>query len=192
MIQGFFGAWMSATRTLSEFLWNSLRTKPGKGGNKSMSPHASGTATVQVRAREVDTLFASPQLQRTVDFDSARWLPSLLSDLRRLETSERDVPGVGDFRVSQPTADHVRQLLTAISGTPLPEPALSLFSGGGVALTCSIGNRELAFTAYPNHDDFVFTRIDDNEEAAEDGILSLDQTDRLRTLIASFLTNPAR
>jgi hypothetical protein len=157
-----------------------------------MSPYASAAATVPVREHDQGTSVGSPQLQRVVGFEESRWLPSLLSDLRSLETTGRDIPGIGDFRVSQATADHMRLLLTAISGAPLPQPTLAPFSGGGVALVCRLGNRELTFTAYPDHNDFVFDRTDDNSEPAADGILTLQQPDRLRDVITAFLANPAR
>jgi len=69
---------------------------------------------------------------------------------------------------------------------------LAPFSGGGVALTWNIGDRELTFTAYPDHDDFVFMRTDNNDEIADDGILRLDQTREMGDVFAAFLTNPAR
>jgi hypothetical protein len=157
-----------------------------------MSPHASGTATVQVRARDVDTLFTSPQLQRTVEFEKARWLPSLLSNLHSLETAGQNIPGVGDLRVTHATADQVRRLLTVISAMPLPEPMLAPFSGGGVALICNIGEKELTFTKYPDYDDFVFVRTGEDGEAADDGIVTLNETDRLGDVVTTFLSNPAR
>lgn len=156
-----------------------------------MSPFAAAATAAKLAPENRDVVGPS-QLERVVEFESARWLPSLLSDLRSLETSGQDIPGLGDLRVSAATADHVRRLLTAISGVPLPEPTLAPFSGGGVALTCSIGNRELTFTAYPNHHDFVFIRTDENDEPVDDGIFTLEPSDRLRDVIAAFLANPAQ
>jgi hypothetical protein len=158
-----------------------------------MSPFgAAATATRLAPANRED---ARPsQLERVVEFESARWLAPLLSDLRSLETTGANIPGIGDFRVSNSTANNVRRLLTfAAAGPlrePLPEPALSPFSGGGVVLTWNHGNRELTFTVYPEHEDFVFSRTDENDEA--NGILTLDQTTKLSDVIAAFLANPAR
>lgn len=154
-----------------------------------MSPFA-GTATAKLKSPPRDVERPS-QLERVVGFESARWLPALLSDLRLLETSGRNVPGVGDLRVSHSTADNVRRLLTVISGISLPQPVLAPFSGGGVALTYNIGERELTFTAYPTHDDFVFIRTDDNGNAAADGIITPDQTKDLSDVITNFLADPA-
>jgi hypothetical protein len=156
-----------------------------------MSPFAAAATATKMAPANCDVVRPS-QLERVVEFESARWLPSLLSDLRSLETSGQNIPGLGDLRVSADTADHVRRLLTAISGVSLPEPTLAPFSGGGVALTCNIGNKELTFTAYPEHGDFVFIRTDENNEPIDNGILTLEAPDRLRGVIAAFLANSAQ
>lgn len=150
-----------------------------------MSPFtAAATATTVAPAG----LEVTPsELDRVVRFESARWLPSVLSDLRSLETSGQNIPGVGDLRVSPATADHVRRLLTVISGKSLPQPIVAPFSGGGVALAFNISDRELTFTAYPEHNDFVFIRTDDNGEPVDDGILTLDQAKQLADVITAFL-----
>ena len=149
-----------------------------------MSPF-SGAATALIWSRNPDSV-ASSQLERVVEFQSARWLPSLLSDLRSLELSGENIAGIGNFRVAHSTADNLRRLLTVISGLSLPEPKLSPFSGGGIALTCGARNKELTVTTYPNHDDFVFTVTAGNDEV-EDEILTLDQTAQIATLLATFL-----
>ena len=131
-------------------------------------------------------------LERVVRFDSAHWLPSLLSGLRALETTGENIPGIGDLSVAHATADHVRRLLTIIPGQYLPPPTLAPFSGGGLALSWYIGERELSFTAYPDHNDFVFMRTNDSDEIVDDGILRLDQTEKLGDIITAFLINPAQ
>lgn len=154
-----------------------------------MSPYAAA-ATIPVY--QTDVPVRSSQLAPVVRFESARWLASALSDLRSLETSGQDIPGIGDLRVDHATANHVRLLLTAISGVSLPEPTLAPFSGGGVAITCNISNRELTFTAYPNHNDFVFIRTNENDETVDDGIFTLQDHDRLRDVLTAFLANQAQ
>ncbi len=153
----------------------------------------SPAATIEVRPQSwLRGTVRYSQLEPVVGFESARWLPSLLSDLRLLETSGQDIRGIGDLRVAHATADHVRRLLTIIPGAYLPAPTLAPFSGGGVALTWNIGDRELTFTAYPDHDDFVFMRTDDSDEIADDGILKPDQTKELTDVITAFLTARVR
>jgi hypothetical protein len=112
--------------------------------------------------------------------------------LRTLETSGRNIPGIGDLRVAEATANNVRRLLTITAIAALPEPRLAPFSGGGVAISWPLGNRELSFTAYPNQNDFVFMRTDDNDLLVEDGILRLDQTTELARVITAFLLNLPR
>src|SRR5258708_1185200 len=151
-----------------------------------MSPFPA-TATAARLAPTNPDLARAPHLERVVGFESARWLPSLLSELRSLETSGANVRGVGDLRVANATADNVRRLLTVTAEAtirePLPEPALAPFSGGGVALTWNLGNRELTFTDYPENKDFVFARTDDNDEIFQDGILALNKTDQVSSRI---------
>ncbi len=150
-----------------------------------MSPYAAA-ATAPISTAKNPVPITSAQLERVVVVESSRWLPSLLSDLRSLEVSGANVPGIGDFRVAPNTANNVRRLLTVISGASLPEPKLSPFSGGGIALSCSIGNSELTFTAYPDQNDFVFSRTNEDDELADEGILTLEQP-RLASVITAFL-----
>jgi hypothetical protein len=154
-----------------------------------MSPYAA-TATA-AKLAPAPELARSSQLERVVRFESARWLPSVLSELRSLETSGAKIAGVGDLRVTQNTADNVRRLLTVTAetalGAALCEPVLAPFSGGGVALTWNIGDRELSFTIYPGHQDFVFIRTDDNDNMIEDGTLPLNKTNQLSNVITAFL-----
>lgn len=154
-----------------------------------MSPFSAAATATKLAPGGPDPIVPS-RLERVVEFESARWLPSLLSDLRLLETSGLNISGIGDLRVASSTADNVRRLLTLTSATSLLEPVLSPFSGGGVALIWNIGNRELTFTVYPEHEDFVFARTDEHDE--QNGILTLTQTAQLSDLIAAFLASPAR
>lgn len=150
-----------------------------------MSPFA-GAATATKLQRM--PMYEKPaQLERVVGFESARWLPTLLSNLRLLETTGGDIPGVGDLRISSSTADHMRRLLSVISTTALPEPIVSPFSGGGIALVSTIGERELTFTAYPGHNGFIFSRTDDRGEDAEDGVFTIAEDDRLKRIVSEFL-----
>jgi hypothetical protein len=134
----------------------------------------------------------SSQLERVVRSDSAPWLPSLLFQLRSLELSGRNIPGIGDLRIAEPTADHVRRLLATIPAQHLPEPRLAPFSGGGLALILNTPDRELTFTAYPDQNDFVFMLTNENDESIDEGILTLNQTDRLSEVITAFLLPQAR
>jgi len=154
-----------------------------------MSPFSAAATATKLAPTTNST--APARLERVVEFESARWLPSLLSDLRSLETSGLNILGIGDLRVASSTADNVRRLLTLASAgplpEPLPEPLLCPFSGGGVALSWNIGNRELTVTVYPQREDFVFAQTSERED--KNGIFALDQT---AGVIAAFLTSPAQ
>jgi hypothetical protein len=141
-----------------------------------------------------DWLYArSSQLEPVVAAnDSAKWLPSLLFHLRLLETSGRNVPGIGDLRIAETTANLVRRLLAFISQQNLPEPKLAPFSGGGLALILNAGDRELTFTAYPDHNDFVYMQTNEADEAVSEGIVTLDQTKPLADVITGFFIPQAR
>jgi hypothetical protein len=149
----------------------------------TMSPATPTNATVEIRA---------PQLSHVVSVFSAPWLPSVLEELRTLEKSGQNIPGVGDLTIAESTADHLRRLMTLGPVAQLPEPTLVPFSGGGLSLTWNLGQRELSFSTYPGHDDFVYMRTGDNDQVAADGILTLKQTRELGEQIAAFLASPHR
>lgn len=145
---------------------------------------------ISTSALRADTprLAVRAQLAPVVEFESARWLAPLLLDLRSLETSGENVQGIGDFTVSPSTADHVRRLLAFVYESPLPEPRLAPFSGGGIALSSTLGNRELTFTAYPGQEDFVFSLTNESDESLDRfGTLSLEQPNALGEVIKAFL-----
>jgi hypothetical protein len=53
----------------------------------------------------------SPEFQTAVVFESAPWLMPTLRQLEQLEQMGQNVPGIGDFRLSQDTVRMVRVLL---------------------------------------------------------------------------------
>lgn len=131
-------------------------------------------------------------LERVVRYDSIPWMVPLLTELRYLETCGQLEPGLGDLRIAQATADRIRRLIAVVPGDYLPAPTLAPFSGGGLSVSWRIGNKELWFTAYPDHDDFVFMRTDQNDEIVEDGVIDLRQSDRLINILLAFLNTPAQ
>jgi hypothetical protein len=110
-----------------------------------------------------------------------------LFHLKILETSGRHIPGIGDFRIAENTANQVRRLLAFFSEQKLPEPRLAPFSGGGLALILNIEDQELTFTAYPGHNDFVYMQTNEDDEIVSDGVLTLDQARQISDLITAFL-----
>jgi hypothetical protein len=149
-------------------------------------PLSAASITVRPQATPSDQVRSS-QLERVVRSDSAPWLPSLLFHLKLLENSGRNIPGIGDLRIAETTANQVRRLLAYFSEQNLPEPKLAPFSGGGLALILNIGDQELSFAAYPGHSDFVYMQTNEDDELVNDGVITLDQTREISDLITAFL-----
>jgi hypothetical protein len=80
--------------------------------------------------------------------DSAPWLYSALSQLHDLERRGRNVPGVGDLRLSDAAANATRTLLSLIEVETLPSPTLYPISGCGVGMRWKVGRREVEFTTF--------------------------------------------
>jgi hypothetical protein len=136
------------------------------------------------------SLRSSPQLASVIEFESARWLASLLLDLRSLEQTGQNIAGIGDFTVSTSTANSVRRLLTLVFDLPIPDLRLSPFSGGGVALISNLDNKELILSVYPGQpDDFVFSLTNDEDEnLSRFGTIPLDQPSQLHEVVKAFLS----
>ncbi|MGH9774086.1 MAG: hypothetical protein ACRD50_03965 [Candidatus Acidiferrales bacterium] len=134
----------------------------------------------------------APQFENIVEFERAPWLPGVLDELRALEERGQNIAGVGDLRVERATADKARRLLSMVSAEPLPKPQVIPFSGGGIALTWDIGEKEMNFSMYPGQEQLVFLRTNEYDEIAEDGLLSLDNAELLYRLLNGFLSNEAQ
>lgn len=80
--------------------------------------------------------------------DSAPWLYSALSQLHDLERGGRNVPGVGDLRVSDAASTATRTLLSSIDEQALPSPVLYTISGRGIGMRWNVGRREVEFTTF--------------------------------------------
>ncbi len=97
-------------------------------------------------AREVQA--ATSQLVPAALSDSAPWLYSALSQLHDLERTGRDVPGVGDLRLSDTASTTTRTLLSLIEVGTLPPPTLYPISGRGIGMRWNVGRREVEFTTF--------------------------------------------
>src|SRR6266481_5888349 len=93
--------------------------------------------------------FALPQLAQVADVAAAPWLPDTLEELRALKAAGVNLPGIGDFTITDDTISRARQLLTLSCITSLPAPTIAPFSGGGLALTWACDNRGLVLSVYP-------------------------------------------
>lgn len=117
----------------------------------------------------VPLLAALPQLAQVAGVATAPWLAGALEELRSIGAAGVNMPGIGDFTVSEETADRARQLLTLGCVTKLPAPTIVPFSGGGLAISWSEGGKELQLLVFSNQEvtyerkvDQVVTRQDDD------------------------------
>ena len=79
---------------------------------------------------------------------SVPWLYSALSQLHELENSGRDLPGVGDLRISEAASGRILSILSSIKMRELLPPALYPISGRGVGMRWTVGRREVEFTIF--------------------------------------------
>ena len=101
--------------------------------------------------------------------DDSPWLYSALFQLRNLQRSGENHPGVGDLRVTDDTSMAVTRLLSNLAVKELPLPSLDVFSGGGVSIQWTMSSRELKFSIFPNQE-IVYERYD-GDELFDDGLL---------------------
>jgi len=116
---------------------------------------------------------ALPQLAQVADVTAASWLPGALEELRSLKAAGVNMPGVGDFTVTDDTMDHARQLLALACNIRLPAPTIVPFSGGGLALTWSRSERSLVFSVYPDRE-VTYERTNAAHALEEDDTLESD------------------
>jgi len=113
---------------------------------------------------------AATQMEVVAIADNAPWLYSALFQLRNLEDSGQDYPGVGDLRIAPETSLTVKQLLSNLAVGNLPTPSLEVFSGGGVSLLWKMHPREVKFSIFPSRE-IVYEQYV-GEDIFEDGILA--------------------
>lgn len=113
---------------------------------------------------------AATQMEVVAIADDAPWLYSALFQLRSLEQSGEDHPGVGDLRINPDTSLTVKRLLSNLAVGNLPTPSVDVFSGGGVSLRWQMSFREVKFSIFPNHE-IVYEQYE-GDEIFRDGILT--------------------
>jgi hypothetical protein len=116
---------------------------------------------------------APPQLTQVADVAAAPWLPDALEQLRELKAAGANLPGFGDFTLTDATIDRARQVLTVAGVTRLSAPEIVPFSGGGLAASWSQNTRELVLCVYPDRE-VTFERRGANGVVADDGELASD------------------
>ena len=119
----------------------------------------------------------------------APWLYSALTQVRDVEESGEQVPGFGDFRISEATATRVRMLLANINLINIPAPQVSPVSGGGMSVIWSVGPREVKYDFCPN-EPTMFFKVQDDEILADrvvERMNSSEVTEPLKWMLDSRL-----
>jgi hypothetical protein len=129
---------------------------------------------------------ASARLAPVMGMEAAPWLADALEELRALKAAGKDMPGLGDFRLTDETADRARKLLTLEPVRRLPAPTIVPFSGGGLALNWGAKGYDLSLSVYPDRE-VTFIRTTQNDAVAEDG--SLTQDSELAKIVDRFLVS---
>jgi len=129
------------------------------------------------------------QLETTASFERFPWLLEALRGLRLIYESGRNIPGIGDLRISEQTASFVRRLLSLIAISRLPVPRITPISGGGVGLLWNVGGKEAVLTVYPNDDRFAYMLSNEADELVSDGLLTLEQQRALNSILG-WLVQP--
>ncbi len=116
--------------------------------------------------------------------DTAPWLYSALSQLHELQRGGRDIPGVGDLRITDSASTQIRTVLSVIKvGETLPTPTLYPISGGAVGMKWNVGKREVEVTTFANGNTVV-ARID-GDQIIED--CELRDNYQARTELSTYL-----
>ena len=122
-------------------------------------------------------------LERATSVTQFPWLLPAMLRLRELEKTGAVVPGIGDLRISEQTADTVRRLLSRISVRDLPLPRVSPISGGGIALSWQTPRRGVDFTIYPNEVEFGFVSSTQDDEVLSEGTITINEARRINQLL---------
>jgi len=129
---------------------------------------------------------ASPQLAQVANVAAAPWLPDTLEELRALKAAGLNLPGIGDFTITDDTVDRARQLLTLSCITSLPAPTIAPFSGGGLALSWTRNDRGLVLSVYPDRE-VTYERSDAEHSVVDDDTLASDT--ELAKIVERFLAS---
>jgi hypothetical protein len=132
--------------------------------------------------------FASPQLAQVADVAAAPWLPDALGELWALKAAGVNMPGLGDFTLTDETVNRARQILTLDCVRNLPAPTIVPFSGGGIAFTWASNGPELLLSVYPDRE-VTYERTDADHSVVDDDTLASDP--ELAKVVERFLASLA-
>jgi hypothetical protein len=118
---------------------------------------------------------AESQLVPTVSFAQLPWLLPAVQQLSDLQAEGREIPGLGDLRISEETSAIVRRLLSQIRYRDLAVPQLVPMSGGGVGISWNIPGKEVSFKVFPRDEEIVYVVTDSDDKVISDGVFKLGQ-----------------
>jgi hypothetical protein len=144
-----------------------------------MIPISIGWSTASVHPQTC--FLAESQLVPTVSFAQLPWLLPAVQQLSELQAEGRDIPGLGDLRISEETGALVRRLLAQIRVKDLDVPQLVPMSGGGVGVSWSIPDREVSFKVFPSDEEVMYVVTDTDDNMVADGVFNLGHTASLGT-----------
>ena len=101
----------------------------------------------------------------SVRTSEAPWLYSALTQVREIEQTGADIPGVGDLRIGEATATRARLLLAMIDVLELPTPHVAPVSGGGMSIEWTVGPKEVKYAFYPDGATMFYQVVDDEVES---------------------------
>jgi hypothetical protein len=126
---------------------------------------------------------AESQLVPTVSFVQLPWLLHAVQQLSDLQAEGRDIPGLGDLRISEETGAIVRRLLSQIRYKDLAVPQLVPMSGGGVGISWNIPDKEVSFKVFPSDEEIIYVVTDGDDKVISDGVFDLGQAASLGTAL---------
>jgi hypothetical protein len=128
-----------------------------------------------------------PQLVPTVAFERLPWLQTAFHRLDELQLAGRDIPGVGDLRISAETTTVVRRLLSHVTNGRLPVPEFAPISGGGVGVTWNWRDKEISFKIFPGDEEIIYVVTNDRDRVIEDGVFTIGRNDAMRTALSHLI-----
>lgn len=127
------------------------------------------------------------QLVPTVSYDRLPWLLPAVRQLSVLQQEGRNIPGIGDLRISEQTGANVRRLLAHVRVTSLPVPELAPMSGGGVDINWKVADKAVSFKVFPGDEEVAYMVTGETDEIVDDGVFKLGQNTVLDAALTYLL-----
>lgn len=92
----------------------------------------------------------------------ALWLTSTLDEMRRLQRTSYNMPGVGDLRIADGTVDCAGRVLRNVRECVLRKPEVTRVSGGGLLIVWGNDDKQVELTIFPN-DQVLLSEFENGE-----------------------------